>query len=232
MRLGEIPHRNSMRQVGVINRPMGFRNEPRIIAYIVGFSSVSDLIYASIRPSLQAYFFGSPKVAGTFATALTATDSLPDADVALFEVSAISGINAEGVELWQTARELYIPSIVLITDLIESENDFEDMVLIAGRILDPLVTPYLILHSDSGEPAALIDLDTLLITDYSRPKPELKPSEAEHKNLVLEFRQEFFEAREAAGNEAFENGLLFPAIPLIPEIKMGIAEVLSYLTKL
>lgn len=211
---------------------MGLRNEPRIIAYIVGFISVSDLIYAPIRPSLKVFFFGSPKVGDSFANAFAVTTSLPDADVALFEVSANTGINTDGVGEWQTARELYIPSIVLITDLMKSENDFEDMVLIAGRILDPLVTPYLILHSDSGEPAALIDLDTLSITDYSQTKPEIRASEAEYKNLVLEFRQEFFEARDAAGQGAFENGLLFPAIPLIPEMKMGIAEVLSYLTKL
>ena len=218
--------------MGVIRRPTGLRNEPRIITYIVGFISVSDLIYAHIRPSLRAYFYGSPHTTDSFHSLLSTTNSLPDADVALFEVSATTGINSDGIAHWQTARDLYIPSIVLITDLMESENDFEDMVLIAGRILDPLVTPYLILHSDSGEPAALIDLDTLLITDYSRPEPEVRASEAEHKNLVLEFRQEFFDARDAAGENAFEHGLLFPALPLIPEMKMGIAEVLSYLTKL
>jgi len=193
---------------------------------------VSDLIYAPIRPSLQAYLCGSEILMGIFSSLLTTTNNLPDADVALFEVSARTGIDAEGVKEWQRARELYIPSIVLITDLMKSENDFEDMTLIAGRILDPVVTPYLILHYDSGEPAALIDLDTLLITDYSQAVPEIRESEAEHKNLVLEFRQEFFEARDAAGEDAFENGLLFPAIPLVPEIRMGIAEVLNYLTKL
>ncbi len=46
-------------------------------------------------------------------------------DVALFLVSANDGIVSADLEKWRLARELYIPSLVIICDLTVSEIDFE-----------------------------------------------------------------------------------------------------------
>ncbi len=168
------------------------------------------------------------------ASALSLT-SLPlkEADVAVFLVSAQSGIVRADSDQWSLARELYIPSIVVITDLsAENETDFEDMSAIASRILDPVVTPFLVLHSDSGTPAALIDLDSLMITDYTTMPAVIKESETEHRDLIGEFRTDYLDAVEAAGEGAFENGLLFPAIAWVPESALGINEIKNYLQRI
>lgn len=151
---------------------------------------------------------------------------LDESDLALFIVSAQSGIIRADSDSWLIARELYIPSIVIITDLsAENETDFEDMTLIAGRILDPVVTPYLVLHSDDGSPVALIDLKDELIRDYSSGRCEVGDSDPEHHEVIADFRTEYLEALESAGEGAFENALLYPALPWIPGLNLGLVEI-------
>lgn len=156
---------------------------------------------------------------------------LETADIALFIVSAVSGFADEVKTGWEFAREHYVPSVIAITDLETSEIDFEDMSVIVGKTLDPVITPYLVLHSDEGFPTALIDMDSLNITDYSLGLKKSLPSEPEHKELVEPFRIEYLEALEINGSSAFEAGLLFPAIPLAMHIKLGVAEIQSYLER-
>lgn len=154
---------------------------------------------------------------------------LEEADLALFIVSAVDGIVRTDNDLWAVARELYIPSIVVINDLSGTgEIDFEDMSAIAAKMLDPVVTPYLVLHEDSGEPAALIELSTLKIRDYTTGECVVGESDAEHKELVAEFVEEYVAAVEDAGDGAFENGMIFPAIPFIPKKNIGITEIKNY----
>ena len=160
-----------------------------------------------------------------------ASATLDQADAAIFAFSSRTGLTEEGIALWQEARELYIPSLILITELSDGEIDFDDMAAIAGKTLDPVVTPYLVLHGDGGEPAALIDLDTLKIINYHNGERVMGESDPEHKLLVFEFRKEYLEAIEAAGEAAFENGLLYPALPYYPAIGLGIAETIEYLNR-
>ena len=157
---------------------------------------------------------------------------LENADAAIFQVSTKTGVLESSKLLWEKARELYIPSLVLITDFDSGEIDFDDMSLIVGRILDPLVTPYLVLHADAGDPIALIELESLKLFDYTNHRREIKPSENEHKELVTEFRTEFLEKIEEFGPTGFQDALIFPAIPYLPKIKMGIIETLEYLAQL
>jgi len=158
--------------------------------------------------------------------------ALENADVAIFIVSANEGIGPQDAERWAQARELYIPSLVAITEIEQSEIDFDDMAAIATRLLDPVVTPFLVLHADDGSPSALIDLDSLQLSDYSTGARIIKESDPEHKVLVFEFRKEYLEAQDEFGADAFQQGLAFPAIPVIPNLKLGLYEILSYLTKL
>ena len=135
----------------------------------------------------------------------------------MFIVSAIDGISSAHIDIWNLARELYIPSLILITDLTNGETDFDDMSAIAGRMLDPVQTPYLVLHDDNGNPTALINLDSLKLSDYSTGHRVERDSDPEHKVLVFEFRKEYLEAIEEFGESGFQDGLSFPAIPFIPE---------------
>jgi translation elongation factor EF-G len=152
-----------------------------------------------------------------------------EADGAIFVVSANDGIVSADLETWRNARDLYIPSLVVISDLSSSEIDFEDMSAIASKMLDPIVTPYLVLHGDDGAPAALISLESLEVSDYSAPQVSKRAADPEHEELVAEFRTEYLEAVEDAGENSFQAGLLFPALPWIEKTKMGINEIKEYL---
>jgi hypothetical protein len=172
--------------------------------------------------------------ASDLASALgTSISDLESADVAIFLVSAKDGIVRADSDKWLMARDLYIPSIVVITDLsAANDTDFEDMAAIAGRILDPVVTPYLVLHLDDGSPVALIDLVTQEIREYVSGSLTTRTSEYEHQEVIAEFREEYLEQLEAAGEDAFENGLLYPAIPWIHGNPMGLIEIAEYLNRI
>ena len=157
------------------------------------------------------------------------TVGFDEADGAIFVVSANDGIVSADLETWRTARDLYIPSLVVISDLSSSEIDFEDMSAIASKMLDPIVTPYLVLHGDDGAPAALISLESLEVSDYSAPQLTKRAADPEHQELVAEFRSEYLQALEDAGENSFQAGLLFPALPWIEKTKMGINEIKEYL---
>jgi hypothetical protein len=120
----------------------------------------------------------------------------------------------------------------LITELTNGEVDFDDMSAIAGRMLDPVQTPYLVLHDDYGNPTALINLDTLKLSDYSTGSRIERESDPEHKVLVFEFRKEYLEVLEEFGNNGFQDGLSFPAIPFLPENGLGSFEIATLLNKL
>jgi hypothetical protein len=189
---------------------------------------VSNLI-SSARPAI--FPFGDSAVELSNQLGSTAP-SLQEADIFLITVSAVSGVTPAGIELWNQARELYVPSIVVVDDLVGSDTDFDDMIPIIGRLLEPVVNPFLILHDDNGSPTALIDLDSLQVIDYSNGSREVRESDPEHKLLVFEFRKEHLDALEAAGEGAFEAALLFPAIPYVAAIGLGKAEIAGYIERL
>ena len=150
---------------------------------------------------------------------------LEKADVALFIVSAADGIVRADIDSWNLARELYIPSIVVISETDTADLDFDDMTAIASKILDPVAARYLVLHSDDGKATALIDLETLLIIDYSSGVPVSIQSDQEHKDLVGEYHLEYHERLEEAGEDGFVNGLLFPALPWINGSDLGLDQI-------
>ena len=157
---------------------------------------------------------------------------LESSDVAIFLVSANDGIVSADLEKWRLSRELYIPSLVVICDLLTSEIDFEDMTAIATKMLDPVVTPYLVLHSDDGRPAALIHLEMLKILDYSEGSLAIRDADPEHIDLVAEFREEYLEAIEDAGEDSFEAGLLFPALAWVEGTSIGPDQLKEYLDQI
>ena len=229
--LALTPTRIKPRQIGVINLVTGARKVSCNIFPIVGLVVVSNQIFPLITPNLQVCVIGksSVEIAKYFGVS---PSPLEASDAAIFEVSAIDGISPADVEKWNIARELYIPSLIVISDLSNGEIDFDDMSAIAGKLLDPVLTPYLVLHDDSGNPTALIDLDSLKISDYSTGLRVERESDSEHKVLVFEFRKEYLEALEEFGQTGFIDALNFPAIPLIESNNLGSFEIATLLNKL
>jgi hypothetical protein len=119
-----------------------------------------------------------------------------------------------------------------VTHLEKLEADFDDAVMIATRVFDQMITPFLVLHDEAGMPAALIGLSDLQIIDYSTKPKTFKNSEEEHQTLVQEFRDEYLELLAASGDNAFSAGLLFPAIPLWIERGIGVDIVNDYIQQL
>ena len=213
---------------GEIILATGSRNERCNIIPIVGLPPMSNLINArfilGISPENQqiATALGLPVADIQDPTLITA-------DVVVVVASAKTGIDSKILNNWPTFRELYIPTIVIVIDFEDGDVDFEDMCAIVGRMLEPVLTPYLVLHADDGQPTAVINLEDQMITDYSAGKASHIPSEKEHRELVLDFKEELSAALSEGGWDQFVQGLLIPAIPLIFKNNLGIAEVKRFL---
>jgi hypothetical protein len=163
--------------------------------------------------------------------ALTESDDFPDAaaEVVVIIASAKDGISQNLINDWASFRERYIPVIVLILDFETGEVDFEDMSAIVGKMLEPVVTPYLVLHADNGDPTALINLEDLKISNYSDNQRVQQDSDPEHQELVAEFADELKLSLQEGGWEQFVQGLIVPAIPMIHKNNLGLAELKRFL---
>lgn len=163
--------------------------------------------------------------------ALTESDDFPDAaaEVVVIIASAKDGISQNLINDWASFRERYIPAIVLILDFETGEVDFEDMSAIVGKMLEPVVTPYLVLHADNGDPTALINLEDLKISNYSDNQRVQQDSDPEHQELVADFADELKLSLQEGGWEQFVQGLIVPAIPMIHKNNLGLAELKRFL---
>jgi hypothetical protein len=153
-------------------------------------------------------------------------------DVAIFVINPNSGVDEKSVANWNALDDFQTPRIIVVTHLESGEADFDDAVLLANRLFDQVVTPYLVLHDDSGLPCALISLETETIIDYATNPPTIVPSESEHKTLVSEFVEEYKSHMAIMGEDAFAAGLLFPAIPMWIEKNIGVDLVRKYLSEI
>ena len=156
----------------------------------------------------------------------------PESDLAIFAIDPSAGIDQATIDVWQSLDEYQVPRLVVVTHLENLEADFDDAVMIATRVFDQMITPYLVLHDEAGLPAALISLSDLQIIDYSTNPKSIKSSDEEHQTLVQEFRNEYLELLEASGENAFSAGLLFPAIPLWIERGIGVDIVEHFIKQL
>ncbi len=162
---------------------------------------------------------------------LAEIDQLPtsDAEVVVILASTKNGVDQEILSNWQTFREGYVPVIIVVLDFDQGEVDFEDMSAILGKMLEPVVTPYLVLHADDGKAVGLINLESLQVTDYSKENGLERESDPEHKELVKEFAEELKDALVEGGWEQFVQALIIPAIPLRLENSLGINEIKRFL---
>jgi translation elongation factor EF-G len=190
-------------------------------------SQINDL-----RIHVYGHLSADPAQVAAVFNAQISQSAVPDSDLAIFAIDPSAGIDQTTIELWQSLDEFQVPRLVVVTHLEKLEADFDDAVMIATRVFDQMITPYLVLHDDAGLPIALISLSDLQIIDYSTNPKTVRSSDEEHQTLVQEFREEYLELLADSGENAFEAGLLFPAIPLWIERGIGVDIVESFIKKL
>jgi translation elongation factor EF-G len=181
------------------------------------------------RIHVYGHASASPQaVATTFSGTVTASPE-SESDLAIFAINPAAGIDQETIENWAALDDFQIPRLVVVNGLDGQELDFEDAVMVANRVFTQLVTPYLVLHDDGGEPTALIRLQDLQIIDYSQTPAHIRASDPEHEELVREFREEYFELTSEMDDGAFAAGILFPAIPVNLIKGIGVDVVRGYI---
>lgn len=190
-------------------------------------SQISDLV-------IHVYGHSSAEPASVAAAFSGVVSDQPnaEADLAIFAIDPSAGIDQETIDNWTQLDDFQTPRLVVVTGLEKQEADFDDAVMIANRVFDQMLTPYLVLHDDSGLPIALISLQDLTIINYASNPPTSVASEPEHQTLVQEFRDEYLEQLISSGEDAFQAGLLFPAIPLWIEKGIGVDIVENYIRQL
>lgn len=184
--------------------------------------TVSVYGHSSANPESVAALFGGKHV----------SEADGSEDVAIFVINPNSGVDEQTIANWVALDDFQTPRLIVVTELESEEADFDDAVLLANRLFDQVVTPYLVLHDDLGAPCALISLETQEIIDYSEPLEKTIPSDPEHKTLVSEFVDEYASHLAVMGEGAFAAGLLFPAIPLIINKRIGVEIVKKYLSEI
>lgn len=181
------------------------------------------------RIHVYGHASASPQtVATAFGASFTDTPE-GESDLAIFAINPSAGIDQQAIDNWAALDDFQIPRMVVVNGLEGQELDFEDAVMVANRVFDQLVTPYLVLHDDNGEAAALIRLQDLQIIDYTKNPPQLRASDPEHEELVREFREEYFDLTSEMDEGAFAAGILFPAIPINLIKGIGVDVVQSYI---
>lgn len=184
--------------------------------------TISVYGHSSANPESVAALFGGKHV----------SEADGSEDVAIFVINPNSGVDEQTIANWGALDDFQTPRLIVVTELESGEADFDDAVLLANKLFDQVVTPYLVLHDDLGAPCALISLETQEIIDYSEALEKTIPSDPEHKTLVSEFVDEYASHLAVMGEGAFAAGLLFPAIPLIINKRIGVEIVKKYLSEI
>jgi len=180
------------------------------------------------RIHVYGHASASPQAVASAFSGTVANSPESESDLAIFAINPAAGIDQETIENWAALDDFQIPRLVVVNGLDGQELDFEDAVMVANRVFTQLVTPYLVLHDDGGEPTALIRLQDLQIIDYSQTPAHIRASDPEHEELVREFREEYFELTSEMDEGAFAAGILFPAIPINLIKGIGIDVVRGY----
>ena len=146
-------------------------------------------------------------------------------------MSAYEGAPNSLIKAWDEVSEFLVPRAIVVTKIENPEADFDEAVLIARRMFGDCLTPYLVLHADSGEPCAFIDLEDLTIRDYSSGSLSVHPADPDHETLVQEFRTEYLESIAGLDGQRFATGLFVPIIPFSEPLKLGGIELNGYLNE-
>jgi elongation factor G len=179
------------------------------------------------------------------------------ADAALFVVSAVDGMDAATVALWEECASVGMPRAVAVTRLDHARADFDETVALCRRVFGDNVLPlYLPMLDDDGvSVAGLIGLITSRVFDYTKGHPPaVREPDAEHLPAIEESRGELLEGiiaesedetlmeRYLGGEEietstivadlekAVANGSFYPVIPVCAVTGLGLDALLEVLT--
>ena len=181
------------------------------------------------RIHVYGHASASPQALASAFSATVVDSPEGESDLAIFAINPAAGIDQQTIDNWAALDDFQIPRLVVVNGLDGQELDFEDAVMVANRVFTQLVTPYLVLHDDGGEPTALIRLQDLQIIDYSKSPALTRASDPEHEELVREFREEYFELTSEMDEGAFAAGIFFPAIPINLIKGIGVDVVQGYI---
>ena len=187
---------------------------------------------SELRISVYGHPSAQPESVADLFGATYNTDAEGSEEVAIFVINPNTGVDEKTVSNWVALDEFQTPRLIVVTNLESGEADFDDAVMIATRVFDQMLTPYLVLHDEAGLPAALIGLADLQITDYSTDPITKKSCEPEHQTLVQEYRDEYLDQVTSLGEDSFRAGLMFPAVPLWIERGIGIDIVHEFIQQL
>jgi elongation factor G len=116
------------------------------------------------------------------------------ADAALFVVSAVDGVDATTISLWEECAAVGMPRAVVVTRLDHQRADFEESVAVCRRVFGENVLPlYLPLHGEDGGVAGLIGLLSRTVQDYSSGSLVERAADPEHLDLIEGPRNELIE---------------------------------------
>ena len=149
-------------------------------------------------------------------------------DAFMLVINAKTGVSGAMIELWNRVSDRQIPRMILVNGLELSEIDFDDIVLIINRVLENVVTPYLVLHDEVGEPSGLISIADGIVHDYSGTEEINYKADDELLNLVTEFREELMLALSEMDESAYQQGIVVPAFPYIRAKKIGLREIQDF----
>lgn len=180
------------------------------------------------------------------------------ADAALFVVSAVDGVDASTVALWEECAAVGMPRAVAVTRLDHQRADFDETVAACQRVFGEGVLPlYLPLAGDDGQVSGVIGLLSRRVFDYAPGgfPPKERDPEPQQVELIEDARNALIEGIIAEsedeslmelylGGEELDMGTLtgdletavargsfHPVLPVCAVTGVGIAEVLEVLTR-
>jgi elongation factor G len=173
---------------------------------------------------------GSPDFVGELRAGLRA------ADAALFVVSAVNGVDAATVQLWEECAAVGMPRAVVITQLDRARADVEEVVRLCQLLLGEGVYPvHLVDRTPDGSVRGLI---SLLEPDVDAPDADRLRSEL-IEGIIGESEDEALMERYLAGDALVQDDLIadletavarghfHPVLCAAPLAGVGIAELLE-----
>lgn len=180
------------------------------------------------------------------------------ADAALFVVSAVDGVDAATVALWEECGAVGMPRAVVVTRLDHQRADFDEAVAVCRRVFGDGVQPlYLPMHDDDATVGGVIGLLSRKVFDYTPGgfPPKERDPDGEHVDLIDNARNALIEGiisesedeslmdRYLGGEDidmetliddletAVARASFYPVIPVCSITGVGMAETLEVLTR-
>jgi elongation factor G len=178
------------------------------------------------------------------------------ADAALFVVSAVDGVDALTISLWEECAAVGMPRAVVITRLDHQRADHDEAVATCQRVFGDNVLPLYLPTMGADGPVALTGLLSQQVSDYAGGGYEPVKREADEsqratledarnaliEGVIAESEDESLMERYLGGEEielgtlvadletAVARGSFFPVVPVSAVSGVGVAELLEVLT--